>query len=107
MKVFLRSVSILSLLALASAPAFAIGPCTLSCTCSSSCIAKCVGPDGIPMTCGDYGRCTRICSQAYGATQLGGPTQEAGLGGFPWLQAGIGQGDLFRVLTEPLPSTCE
>lgn len=72
MKRCLQSVLILSLLALISAPAFAVGPCWQVCTCSSSCSQRCVDPDGRGTTCFYVGACVGSCL----AAQPADPIQE-------------------------------
>jgi hypothetical protein len=72
MKRCLQSVLILSLLALVSAPAFAVGPCWQVCTCSSSCSQRCVDPDGRGTTCFNGWDCIGSCLGA----QPADPVQE-------------------------------
>jgi hypothetical protein len=78
MKPFLYTLSILGLLALASAPAFAIGPCSLQCTATSQCSQRCVGPDGLPMTCGFYGECMGASLAPGVAALVADPVQAVG-----------------------------
>jgi hypothetical protein len=93
MRQFLRSVLILSLLALVSAPAFAVGPCFSTCTCTSKCAARCVGPDGIAMTCGFYGICMGSCLKRDGIVQLAGPIQEANIDEILRFRTGMGESE--------------
>lgn len=86
MKRCLQSVLILSLLALISAPAFAVGPCWQVCTCSASCSQRCVDPDGRGTTCFNGWDCIGSCQGA----QPADPIQEQRADANLW----VGQGDL-------------